>query len=953
MPAPGSLIGRDQELGSLSEQLRNAIAGGGALILLSGEAGVGKTRLLETLCEGTDAPVLRGAARQETTPAYGPVVAALRSALRADPDVLRDCGPLGEHLGLLLPELGHTPEDVDSTTLREALRAALAAVAADRGALVVLDDLQWSDAATLEFLAEVAPTLDRVPLLIIAAYRSDELPRDHPLRRTRNQLRREHALAEISLERLDAVGTEALLDETLGSRPARPLVRAIHDRSQGLPFFVEELARALEAESRLQQGAAGLELAEGSDVAVPDTIRDAVLLRCAELSQEGRAAAEVAAVAGQRFPLDAIVELASEHGLGELLELGLVRDDGSGDGEFRHALVRESLYADVPWLRRRELHRTLAERLEVAGAPNVELAVQWMGARDEDRARDFYLHAAEDFADVHAFRDAAAMSRHALELWPEEEELDRRLSTLEQHAGWAELAGDLADAARSWREASSLCADDPAALAGASRRLGRVFALQGDRTGAIEALTAAAEASASAGDAAAAAGDRLAAADFLQFAGRHPQSLELIRAARGEAEGAGRVDLQARALAAEGVVRAKRGEHEHGVGLVKEGLSLALEHDLSAAAIDAYQRLGTAIEQAGDYAGAQAALTSALDLCQTSGEQDPEAGCVACLAYVVRELGEWKRASDLSQELIGEHEGDGVRAVAEGVIGYVRALRGELGPARRTLSAGLQLARRLDILSMQVDCAASLAVVADYDSDSDQVLDQCRFLVSRWEQSEDHHYAVWGLRLSAQLFAQAGSKDDAHAAAQGLTKIADDSGHPDALAALAHALGEIALADDEPELAAEQLMRAVELHGALRIPAERAQILHRAGVALSAAGERELAIERHAEAYRIARKLGARPLAGRAASAIEELGESAEQRLGRTATDGEGSPLSRRELEVIRLVADGLTNREIADQLFLSTRTVDMHVRNILSKFDCRSRVEASIKAREAGLLQS
>ena len=96
---------------------------------------------------------------------------------------------------------------------------------------------------------------------------------------------------------------------------------------------------------------------------------------------------------------------------------------------------------------------------------------------------------------------------------------------------------------------------------------------------------------------------------------------------------------------------------------------------------------------------------------------------------------------------------------------------------------------------------------------------------------------------------------------------------------------------------------------------------------------------------------GVSGLAGRAAVAVDDLGESVEQRLGRTATDGEGSPLSRRELEVLRLVADGLTNREIAGQLFLSPRTVDMHVRNILSKFDVRSRVEATVKAGEAGLL--
>ena len=954
LAAMGPLIGRDQELAGLREKFDAAIGGEGAFVLLSGEAGIGKTRLLEELCDVVDVPVMRGAARQEATPAYGAVVAALRSILRADPHALDDCGPLGDHLRVLLPELGPAPEGVEQDTLREALRCAFAAVARERGALVVLDDLQWSDAATLEFLAETAPTLDGLPVLLAGAYRSDEVPRDHPLRRTRNELRRTHAVTEVPLGPLDEAGTAALLEEVLDSSPSRPLVRAIHQRAQGLPFCIEELAGGLQGEGALQRGAAGLELAEGSEVSVPETIRDAVLLRCAELSPGAKTAAEVAAVAGQRFPFEVVVELADEDSVGELLEGGLVGESGPGVGEFRHALVREALYADVPWLRRRALHRELGERLAKAGAPNVELAAQWRGAHDEERAREAYLRAAEDFEAARAFRDAAVMARTALELWPEGEALDQRLAALERHGGWAEMAGELADAARSWREVSQLCeaGGDRGSFAAAQRRLGRILGLQGDRAGAIEALTAAAEAAA-AGDPAAAAGDRLVAADYLQFAGRHAESLELSREAGREAAAAERLDLQSRALAAEGVVLAKRGDYEPGFELVKRGLSLALEHGLTAEAIDAYQRLGTAFETAGDYANARDALNSALDMCETTGERTPEAGCVACLAYVLRELGEWRQTSDLCKELVAVHEGNGVRAIADGVQGFIRAFRGELGPARRSLSAGLQLGRRLDVFSMQVDCAASLAVVADYDSDPDAALEQCRFLLSRWQESEDHHYAIWGLRLAAQLFAQAESRDEAHAAAQGLTRVADDSGHPDAVAALAHALGEIALLDGEPELAAEQLTRAVELHASLRIPAERAQILHRAGIALSAAGERELAIQRHAEAYRLARKLGGRPLAGRAAAAIEDLGESAEQRLGRMATDGDGTQLSRRELEVLRLVADGLTNREVAGRLFLSPRTVDMHVRNILSKLDCRSRVEASVKAGEAGLLKS
>ena len=103
-------------------------------------------------------------------------------------------------------------------------------------------------------------------------------------------------------------------------------------------------------------------------MSVPETVRDAVLLRCTDLSPAGRTAAEVAAVAGERFRLEPVVELAGEGGIGELIEPGLVAEGEDGAAAFRHALVREALYRDVPWLRRRTLHRELAERLERVGA---------------------------------------------------------------------------------------------------------------------------------------------------------------------------------------------------------------------------------------------------------------------------------------------------------------------------------------------------------------------------------------------------------------------------------------------------------------------------------------------------------------------------------------------------------------------------------------------------------
>jgi predicted ATPase len=199
MDVRGALVGREAERARLAAAVERARRGAGALLLLSGEAGVGKTRLAEEVAAASPALVLRGAASSNAVAPYGPVVAALRDYLRARPGGLDDCGPLRGHLALLLPELGEQAASSDRATIFEAVRCAFAQVASAEPVLVLLDDLQWSDEATLELLAGLAGTLGELPLLVVGAYRSDGLPRGHRLRWLRNELRRGGALDELAL----------------------------------------------------------------------------------------------------------------------------------------------------------------------------------------------------------------------------------------------------------------------------------------------------------------------------------------------------------------------------------------------------------------------------------------------------------------------------------------------------------------------------------------------------------------------------------------------------------------------------------------------------------------------------------------------------------------------------------------------------------------------------------
>ncbi len=923
------LVGRHAELEQLDAALERARRGSGSLVLVAGEAGVGKTRLAAALADGSRALVLSGRASRSAAAPYAPVVAALRSHLRSHPDALSEYGPLLPHLALLLPELGEAARVSDQATVSEAVRGAFAHLAREQYVLLVLDDLHWSDDATLDLLGALAEPLSELPILVVAAYRSDGLPRDHALRRLRHELRRSARFDELTLAPLGLAETAELLTSMLDVAPAPSLTRAIHDRARGLPFFIEELASG----------------SDGHDV--PETVRDAVLARASELSPEALDAAHASAVAGEEFDLELVESLSSAVGLDELVERGLIAEDGFGRGAFRHALTRDALYTDVPWLQRRTLHRKLAEALDARPGRTMEAAAHWLGARNEPRAREALLRAAEESRAVHAHCDAARAWRQALELWPDGDEDGRRSEALEAYAGSAELAGEPADAAAAWR---ALCAvREGEALADASRRLAAVCDLAGDREASATARRVAADAYAAAGRLADAATERLAIGDYLRNASRHSDAVELAVAAGREATAADRLDLRARALGLEGLSTALSGDCERGLETVEAGLALALEHGLTPVAAELYQRLSMVLYDSSDYRRAQETLDTALELCRAGDQPGTELACVTCMIYVLRECGEWQRATEIARDLIAQDRGVWT---CEGVVGVMHALQGKYGSARRLLTSSLAAAEGRNHFHMTMDATAGLARVAAAQGADDEAAALCRSLLDQWDRSEDHHVGVTCLRWAAGYLARRGDRQGANACAEALTRIAAASGHADALAGLAFAIGETALADGDAVTAAEQLTRAVELHRDLDVPYERAEIALRAGVALAAAGDRELALEHLGAAYRTARKLGARPLATEAAQEVAALGEPVDRRLGRrAAADADGAGLSRREVEVVRLVGAGRTNREIAQELFLSKRTVDMHVRNVLRKLDVRSRVDAARRAIELGIL--
>ncbi len=431
--APLPFVGREPEL----EQLRAAWARAarapfrGGLVLIGGEAGVGKSRLSAELArQAADegARVLSGVTTLAEPVPYQAVAAALRSALPLLAAL--EIGPVWlAALAALIPELlARRPDlpplpplaaDREQTRLFEAVARVLAGLALPRPVLLILEDLHWAGAATmalLEFLARRAP---QHALLIVADFRDEQTSRAHPLRELRRRLQREDLVSAIALGRLSLEAVSALVERVPGlSEAAGDLPARLYAESEGNPLFLGERIRDL-----LESGQAALSPA-------PVSIQVIIAGRLRRLSDQGQQLAALAAVAGLAFDVELVAQVAgwSEdqvlHSLGELLDHQLLRQIGGrqrSDYAFTHHLIQAAIYAGLPEDDRRRRHRRVAQIMEDLYAPRLdeiaaELALHYDRGQAPERAAQYYLRGGQRALAVSADDEALAHLTRGLQL---------------------------------------------------------------------------------------------------------------------------------------------------------------------------------------------------------------------------------------------------------------------------------------------------------------------------------------------------------------------------------------------------------------------------------------------------------------------------------------------------------------------------------------------------------
>ncbi|HJQ87580.1 MAG TPA: hypothetical protein VJ820_08980, partial [Propionibacteriaceae bacterium] len=582
-----------------------------------------------------------------------------------------------------------------------------------------------------------------------------------------------------------------------------------------------------------------MELLDGADVPLPDNVRDAVLLQAADLSDDARTAAIAAAVVGQIFDPELVRAVAGlDTWPDELLRRGIITEDPAGRMAFRHALVRDAFYSDIPWTTRIKLHRAVAQRLDTdRGAAAVVPSTGYWADSPTGRGRHCCQQQRRSArctltATVHAASGAhwscGPRNRTSSPAWTGSSASPAALSS-PVISGMRRRSG-----ARSPANVSGKAIHSDSVTRNAGWQLCWNFRVVGRR--------------------------RWPAGNMLP---RHlPQrrhrrrpllnaSLQRLICARqgvsaqhsacwrprDSRPAPHSVDLQARILGHVGNARARMGQGQQGVELVRAGLAMALEHGLTGPAAEIYQRLADALEHAGDYTGASATYDEAYSFCSANGLEPTAQLCLACLTAVLRQSGDWDRSATLCQRVIESSDATvHARAVVTGMLGSIFGVRGRTRQARPLLLESATLARQLELAAMELVSSWGLAIVDSVEGATQSAVGHCWALLERWKQTEDRHYAMPPLRWATTFFAESGDAAGTRACAAALAQIAADAGQDEAMSALSHGLGESALIDGSLDQAAEQFSRALVLLQGHDAPFERAESERRLASVLVATG---------------------------------------------------------------------------------------------------------------------
>ncbi|WP_285629966.1 ATP-binding protein [Actinoallomurus iriomotensis] len=942
--AGSSFVGRGEELAVFREACARVRQGSPAAVLVGGEAGVGKSRLVAEFTAGLskrELVLLGGCVELGANGlAFAPFAAVLRTLVRElGVAGVSEVLPYGEarELGRLLPALGSSGGDgadgMARARLFEEFLALLAGVAEQRSIVLVIEDMHWADRSSRELLSFLLRNQHAVPgLLVIATHRSDQMQRSHPLRRLWAELDRLAWVRRFELGRMTKNEVISRLRGLLGREPDARLGEEIFRRSAGNPLFVEALSA-------------------GADAPVPESIRDLLLTPLEQLPARTRQVVRAAAVSGVRVGhplLSAVTELDDAALTSELRpaaesNLMLVEENGYS---FRHALVREVLYEDMLPGERTLLHVRYADALEKDsslasdGRAAVESAHHWYASkRRPARALAASWRAAAEASASLAYAEQLHMLLQVLELWECVPDAADQIATSRDEV--VEKAVHAGMAAGEGGRAMELIA---AALPenGDPVRAGRLLTCRGELRfvlglpGDVADLREAALLIPDGHDLRASVLNTLA--NRLLTIPREEEGRAAAREAMAAARATGDPRSEIIATVNLAYAQARAGDIDAHLPHLVAARAMADRIGDHSALMHAYRCEADVLQSAGRYEQAAEAARHGLrtaaeaGLARTSGPT--QAGN---LAEALIALGRWDEATEVIDHVLDLTPPPSLHAYLLVLRGTIALGRGDLDLARTCTDYAREVFTRgtsyaqdhLLLVHLEVDLRLAQGRrpdamrLVEQALTTDEIETSPRYL---WPVIEAGARAgVTGLDGTAAALPVIGPVQRAHQ----LTFTAETRS-PDRWDRVAAAWAD------------------------LRQPYPQALALLRAAEVAADAGDRALAQSHLSRAAAHADRLSAHPLRTR----IDRLARLARISLtpanGSRAEDGQKRfDLTPREREVLDLIADGRTNRQIAEELFISVKTAGNHVSSILAKLGATSRLQAATTAHRHQLIRT